>query len=156
MRAQIFVLAIGVLAITATSARADGQKLVVVVAKGSRLTTISKSELKRCFVGESVTVGDKALVPFNSEPTKPARAGFDAAVLGMSASEVGRFWVDRKVRGQSSAPRALPSFVHVVKVVAKFPNAISYVPVDQLTPELQPVAVDGISYTDPRYSIKER
>jgi hypothetical protein len=156
MRARIFVLAIAVLAIAARTAHADGQKLVVVVAKGSKLTTISRSELKRCFVGESVTIGDKALVPFNSEPSKPARAGFDAAVLGMSPSEVGRFWVDRKVRGQSAAPRSLPSFVHVVKVVAKFPNAISYVPLDQLTPELQPVAIDGISYTDARYSIKER
>jgi hypothetical protein len=133
---------------------ADGPKLVVVVAKGSKLTSISRSDLKRCFLGEPITVGDKTLVPFNSDATTPARAGFDSAVFGMSPSQVGRFWVDRKVRGQSAAPRSLPSMAHVVKVVAKFPNAISYVPEDQLTPLLQPVAIDGVAFTDARYAVR--
>jgi hypothetical protein len=137
----------------ANVARAEGTKLVVVVAKGSKLTSISRADLKRCFLGEAVTVNDKALVPFNSEPTTPLRAAFDQAVLGMSPGQVGRFWVDRKVRGQSPPPRSLPSLAHVLKVVAKFPNAISYIPVDQVTPELHPVAVDGVPYTDARYAI---
>jgi hypothetical protein len=129
------------------------RKLVVVVAKGSKLTSISRSDLKRCFLGEQITSSDKTLVPFNSEATTPSRASFDSAVLGMSPAQTGRYWVDRKVRGQSSAPRSLPSMAHVVKVVEKFPNAISYVPADQLTPGLQPVAIDGVAFTDVRYGI---
>jgi hypothetical protein len=101
-----------------------------------------------------VTVGGKALVPFNSEPGTPARAAFDAAILGMTPAQVGRFWVDRKVRGQAPPPRTLPSLAHVVKVVAKFPNAISYVPADKLTPELQAVAIDGVAHTDARYALR--
>lgn len=146
------VMLCGAVAMTGT-AHAD-QKLVVVVAKGSKLTSISRSELKRCFLGDPISAGGKTLVPFNSEPNTPSRSSFDSAILSMSPSEVGRFWVDRKVRGQSAAPRSLPSMAHVVKVVQKFPNAISYVPADQLTPALQPVAIDGVAYTDPRYSIK--
>lgn len=141
-------------AIVGGAARAEESKLVVVVAKGSRLTSISRSDLKRCFLGEHVTVGDKALVPFNSEPGTPARAAFDAAILGMTPAQVGRFWVDRKVRGQAPPPRTLPSLAHVVKVVAKFPNAISYVPADKLTPELQAVAIDGVAHTDARYALR--
>ena len=148
----LVVLAVAIMCLRV--AHADVQKLVVVVAKGSKLKSISRSELKRCFLGDPITVGDKTLVPFNSQPSTPSRTAFDQAVLGMSPSEVGRFWVDRKIRGQSSAPRSLPSVGHVMKVVAKFPNAIGYVTADQLTPALQPVAVDGVAYTDDRYAMK--
>ena len=71
----------------------------------------------------------------------------------MSPDEVGRYWVDRKVRGQSGAPRSLPSPAHIAKVVAKFPHAIGYLPADQLTGDVQAVMVDGVSYTDTRYTI---
>src|SRR5512141_2103674 len=104
----------------AARASAEPKKLVVVVAKGSSLTSISKSDLKHCFMGDAISSGDKTLIPFNSEPRTAERAAFDRGVLGMSPDEVGRYWVDRKVRGQSGAPRSLPSLMHVQKVVAKF------------------------------------
>jgi hypothetical protein len=153
MRALIITFAVLFGALGASTAHAD-TKLVVVVAKGSKLTSISRSDLKRLFLGDPVTSDGKPLVPFNSEVNTPARSGFDSTVLSMSPSQVGRFWVDRKVRGQSGAPRSLPSMAHVVKVVQKFPNAVSYVPADQLNPALQPVSIDGVAYTDARYSIK--
>jgi hypothetical protein len=141
------------LGIAAATAHAERKKLVVVVAKGSSVTNISKIDLKRCFLGDPIAAGGKTLVPFNAEARTLERAGFDEAVLGMSPDETGRFWVDRKVRGQSGAPRSLPSMLYVIKVVAKFPAAISYVPVDQLTPDLQPVSIDGVVYTSASYSV---
>ena len=132
---------------------ADSKKLVVVVGKGAGLTNISRGDLKRCFLGESVNGGGKTLVPFNAATATPERTGFDKAVLGMSPDEVGRFWVDRKVRGQGGAPRSLPSAAHIAKVAAKFPGAIAYLPEDQLTTDIQPVQVDGVSYTDGHYNI---
>src|SRR4051812_65903 len=96
------LIALGAL-LTGPAAFADGRKLVVVVAKGSSVKNISRGELKRCFTGDAVTVAGKQLVPFNAAPNTPERAAFDQAVLGMSPDEVGRFWIDRKVRGQSAA-----------------------------------------------------
>lgn len=141
------------LVVLAGAARADGKKLVVVVARGSPVTSISRTDLRRCFTGDRIEAGGKTLVPFNATPSSPERAGFDRAVLGMSPDEVGRFWVDRKIRGQSGAPRSLPSPAHIAKVAAKFPGAIGYLPADRLTPDIQPVAVDGIAYSDARYDI---
>jgi hypothetical protein len=138
---------------TSRDAAAERKKLVVVVVKGSPVTNISRADLKHAFLGDPVTAGGKTLVPFNSEAKTPERIGFDKAILGMNADEVGRFWVDRKVRGQSAAPRALPSIAHIQKVVAKFPGAIGYLPADQLTPDLQPVKLDGVAYTDGAYPI---
>src|SRR4051794_7387847 len=103
------VLGVCLVLVLGATARADGKKLVVVVAKGSPVTSVSRSDLKRAFTGESVSVAGKTLVPFNANPGTPERTGFDKAVLGMSPDEVGRYWVDRKVRGQSAAPRSLPS-----------------------------------------------
>jgi len=134
-------------------AQADGKKLVVVVAKGSSLTNISRADLKRCFLGDAVSGGGKTLVPFNAATGTPDRVGFDKGVLGMTPDEVGRFWVDRKVRGQSGAPRSLPSAAHMAKVAAKFPGAIGYLPEDQLTSDIQAVQVDGVAYSDARYNI---
>jgi hypothetical protein len=149
MRTNIASLVIGLcLVLLGGRAFADGKKLVVVVAKGSSLTNISRGDLKRCFLGEPISVGDKPLVPFNAQPGTPERAGFDRAVLGMSPDEVGR-----KVRGQSGAPRSLPSPAHMAKVAAKFPGAIGYLAVDQITSDVQAVAVDGVAYTDARYNI---
>jgi hypothetical protein len=146
--------AIVIVAVLAGSAAADGNKLVVVVAKGSKLTNISRSDLKREFLGETVTADDDApLVPFNAAPGTAERIGFDRRVLGMSPDEVGRYWVDRKVRGEKGAPRSLPSPAHIAKVVAKFPHAIGYLPADQLTGDVQPVSVDGVSYVDTRYPL---
>ena len=150
-RAPIIVLC-ALLAFAGT-AYAERKKLVVVVAKGSSITSISKSDLKHCFMGDSTSADGKTLVPFNAEPKTAERAGFDRGVLGMSPDEVGRYWVDRKVRGQSGAPRSLPSLMHVQKVVAKFPNAISYLPADQLTADVQPIKLDDIAYTDSSYAL---
>jgi len=147
------VLCFLALAVAARPAGADGSKLVVVVAKGSPVTNISRTDLKRAFTGDTVSIDDKLLIPFNLMPGSPARTAFDQAVLKMSPNEVGRFWVDRKVRGQSAAPRSLPTPAHVAKVAAKFPGAIGYLPADQMTSDIQAVAVDGVPYTDARYDI---
>jgi len=154
MKTTILSIVIGLgLLVSGGAANADSKKLVVVVAKGSSVTSVSRADLKRCFTGETVAVGDRNLVPFNAAPNTPERSGFDKAVLGMSPDEVGRFWVDRKVRGQSAAPRSLPSSAHIAKVAAKFPGAIGYLPADQMTSDIQAVAIDGVPYTDARYNI---
>lgn len=117
--------------------------LVVVVAKGSTVSRMSHAELKRCFSGDPVVIDGERLVPFNLPPGSAERLTFDRLVLGMSAERVGRFWVDRKIRGESQAPRALPSALYVMKIVAKFPGAIGYVAADQVTADVRVVSIDG-------------
>lgn len=150
-----FLLIVWILLTSHQVAAADSERLVVVVAKSSPITNISRLDLKRSFLGDAIVVSAVRLAPFNAEPNSNERAGFDLSVLGMSTDQIGRFWVDRKVRGQGTAPRAIPA-MHLVKVVAKFPGAISYVRVDQLTADVRPVKVDGLAHTDPRYSIATR
>ena len=147
--------AVMLLMVFAQLASADRKPLVVVVARTSPVTNVSRLDLKRSFLGEPIETHGIRLVPFNAEPNSDERAGFDNTVLGMTTQQSGRYWVDRKVRGQGAAPRSLPA-AHLAKVVAKFPGAISYLRIDQLTRDVKPVKVDGIGYDDPRYSIVAR
>jgi hypothetical protein len=155
MKTTIVAITLAILA-WSTSAVAEGKKLVVVVAKGSSMTSISRADLKHCFSGDTVSGGGKTLVPFNFATATAEREGFDKAVLGMSPDEVGQYWINRKVRGQSAAPRSLPSNAHVAKVVAKFPGAIGYLPADALTADVKAITVDGVEYTDAKYNITAR
>ncbi|MDQ3366981.1 MAG: hypothetical protein M3680_16280 [Myxococcota bacterium] len=149
------VLVLVLLALGVRPAAAESAKLVVVVSAKSPVTGVSRLELKRAFLGEPIVIGDTRLAPFNAEPNSAERGGFDQSVLGMTPEEAGRFWIDRKVRGQGAAPRSLPA-VHLAKVVAKFPGAISYLRIDQLTPEVKALTVDGLAYSDRRYTIVTR
>ncbi len=127
--------------------------LVVVVAKDSSATSISRNDLRRIFLGEKLTIGGAELVPFNFNPGTPERQAFDQMALHMSPAQVGQFWVDRKVRGQGQPPRALPSLAHVLKVTAKYPGAVAYVSVDRVTADVKVLKVDGKGPTDAGYAL---
>ena len=157
-RLLVFIAVAGLLAARPALAdpaagSASRTRLVVVVAAGSPLTNLSASDLKRVFTGVAVTAGGRKLIPFNFLAGTPERVAFDRFALGMSPGEVGRFWVDRKVRGQGQPPRSLPSSTYVAKVVAGLPGALGYLPADQLAPGLKPITIAGLSYTDPAYAM---
>jgi ABC-type amino acid transport substrate-binding protein len=147
------LLVAGFVSASVGPARALGVRLVLIVAKGSKVTDLSKNELKRLYMSDPVVVAGIKLVPFNYTPGTPERTGFDRAVLGLSPDQVGRLWIDRRVRGQLAAPRAMPSTVYMIKVVEVFPNAIGYAPENKLSGLVQPVRIDGVSFRDPGYGI---
>jgi len=128
--------------------------LVVVVAKGSPIRDISKAELRQIFMGETTVLSGNKVVPFNFESKTRQRIAFDELVLGMSVDEVGRYWIDRKIRGQRPPPRSLPSSAYMARVVQKWPGALGYLPENELPADIQPVTVGGVSFQDPRYALK--
>jgi hypothetical protein len=148
--------AIVVLLALAATVGADGARrpVAVIVAKGSKVTELSRAELKRAFSGDAVSVGGVRIIPFNHSPSSAPRVAFDRAILGMVADEVGRYWIDRKIRGQSGAPRVLATTAIVLKVVAKFPGAIAYLPADEVTADVQVIAIDGVRPSQAGYPIE--
>ena len=95
------------------------EPLAVVVGKQTELDAFSLPELKRLYMGDSV-VGPKGqkLLALNRDPKSEERVGFDRSVLGMSPEEVARYWIDRKIRGQSSAPKAIEPAAVLQRVVS--------------------------------------
>lgn len=117
--------------------------LLVVVSAATGLTDISSALLRRAFEGLPAEYrSGKRLLPLNLPLGSAERVRFDRIVLGLGPDEVGRFWVDQRVRGAAQPPRTL-SVDLALRVVASFPGAISYVDSSALKPGLQVLSIDG-------------
>jgi hypothetical protein len=134
-----------------------GQKtrLVVIVAKGSAVAGLSHNELKRLFLGSTVSgPSGSNLIGVNQAQDAPDRIGFGRAVLGMSPDELGRYWIDRKIRGQSGPPKSLGSPEQVRKAVGHNPDAVGYLRASDLGPDVKAIPIDGKDAKSPGYAVE--
>lgn len=131
--------------------------LAVIVSPNSKLTNISTADLRRVFQSERLTDPDgNRLIALNHPPKTVDRVGFDHVVMGMDPEGVGRFWIDRKIRGGSGPPRTVESLATLRRVVEKLPGAIGYIRPGQLSNEVRAVRVDGKLPEDAGYPIRYR
>jgi hypothetical protein len=129
LRSAVVVAALSVAAGTGApraAAPPSGTELVVVVGAGSPLRDIARSTLRRAYLSEVTEDHGARLVPLNQPPGAPARVAFDRALLGLEPDAIARFWIDQRIRGQGSAPRAIPTIPLLLRVLAQLPGGISY------------------------------
>jgi hypothetical protein len=134
-------------------ASADSTRLQLITSKSNALADLSLANLRQAYQGKQVLVGGMKLVPINHPPGSPGRVVFDRVVLGMTPEEVGRYWIDQKVRGGDSPPRTIDSVGLLLRVVAALPAAIAYVREGFSTLDLKVVKLDGRLPGDPRYPL---
>jgi hypothetical protein len=134
-------------------ARAQAARpLLVVVGHATGLTDISSALLRRAFEGYPAEYQPgKRLLPLNHPTSSSERQRFDRVVLGLNPDEVGRFWVDQRIRSAGQPPRTLPSPELAVRVVLSFAGAITYTTADMVKPGLNVLKIDGRAPTDPSY-----
>lgn len=125
----------------------------VVVSKSLPIESISFGELKRLYMGNPVMAGSVSLVPLTYPKQSAERQNFDETVLGMSADEVGRYWIDRKIRGQSGPPKSIDSGAVVIKVVTKVDGAIGFVKAGSVGKDVKILRVDGKLPKDAGYRL---
>ncbi len=137
----------------AWAAESRGVELAVVIAQNSPLKELSFGDLRRLFTSEPMSdPSGTRLVPLNHPPRTPDRVGFDRVVLGMDPDTVGKFWLDRRIRGQSGAPRTVDSLGMLLKVVARLPGAIGYVR-PQYMREVSALKIEGLLPGKPGYRL---
>jgi hypothetical protein len=134
---------------------AEGRSaLAIVVAANSPLSDLALHELRRLYMGDTVTDSDgRKVVPLSQAPRSPARVGFDQTVLNMSPEEVTRYWIDRKLRGQTGPPKSVDSAELLQRVVARLPGALGYVRSTEVRAEVKVVRIDGKLPTDGGYRV---
>ena len=133
---------------------AAGPALVVVIGIATGLKDISTATLRRAFLGYPTEVGGKRLIPINHPTGTPNRVLFDKLMLGLSPEEVGRFWVDRRIRDESPPPKTVPSADLAVRVAASLPFAITYITPDLVNDKVAVLSIDGKHPTDGSYLLK--
>jgi hypothetical protein len=135
-------------------APASQSALVVVVSAQSPLRDISRKTLRRAYSGEPTEEGGARLVPLNQPPGSAARVVVDRTLLGLEPEAMARFWIDQRIRGQGSAPRAIPNVALLLRVLAQLPGGVSYVRRSDLpanAPGVKVLTIDGKKPGDPGY-----
>lgn len=141
--------------VTSSGIAGDGKiRFALVVSKDSPIDAISFYDLRRLYKGEAVNAGSKRLVPLNLAPLSSERAAFDRAVLGMDPDAVARYWIDRKIRGQSGPPKTIEPAELVQRVVTRLDGAIAYVRLTEVRTDVKLVRVDGKAPNESGYPLE--
>jgi hypothetical protein len=125
------VVLIGLLAMAAAApARALNETvLAVIVNMQAPAHAMSAVEMETLFTRTQTRWDDGSpIVPINAPPGSGQRVLFDRVVLRLDPDEVGRFWIDRRVRGLGLPPRHVGEPATIVRVVEKLLGAIAYAP----------------------------
>jgi ABC-type phosphate transport system substrate-binding protein len=159
MKTRIFVLVVVAAAVvTSTMGQSlhagERATLAVIVSKDSPLSELSSAQLTRMYLGDLVDSGGRKLIPLNRAISTEERAIFDRLVLGKSPDEMARYWIDRKIRGQSGAPKAVEPVDVYERVVAKLDGAIGYVRASDVRGDVKVVRIDGKGPGDQGYPIR--
>jgi hypothetical protein len=151
-RSPLVVFALGLLVAAASlpgygaSVRAAGKPLLMVMAVSSSIRDISTPTLRRVFQGLPTEFeGSKRFIPVNHPIGTPARIQFDRTVLSLEPSQVGAFWIDRRIRDETPPPRTVPSAELAMRIAASLPGAITYISPEMVNASVRVLSVDGKS-----------
>jgi ABC-type phosphate transport system substrate-binding protein len=113
-------------------ARAEiGRHELVVIVHPANTASVSPSDLENIFLLKRRRwAGGPPILPFNYPPTSPLRRSFDRQVLRFSHDQAARYWLDQRIRTGLRAPRQVSDPALAVKLVARIPGAIAYVPAE--------------------------
>jgi ABC-type phosphate transport system substrate-binding protein len=110
-------------------ARGETAELAVIVNPQAPGTKLGQAELQAIFSGVMRTwSGGTPVIVLNMPLHTPARTEFDRAVLDMTPEQAARFWLDKRIRGEGTPPKQIPSPEMIARLVAAQAGAISYVP----------------------------
>ena len=132
---------------------AAGEPIAVVMSSNSRQRGLSSDKLRRIFLALPTDNDDgHRFVPINLAQSSGVRERFDRNVLSMSPSEIARYWIDQRLRG-NKPPRSASSLDLCRRAVQELPGAISYLPLSQVG-SLRVLAIDGRAPADSGYALK--
>ncbi|MET0410517.1 MAG: hypothetical protein ABW217_04450 [Polyangiaceae bacterium] len=135
-------------------AEPPANRLAIVVAQESPIRSLTHFELKKLYLGAHIEdAAGERIMPFNQPLTSPDRLAFESRVLGMTPDEVARYWIDRKIRGESGAPKAVSPVDLLQRLVSRLVHSIAYVRVGQMLPQVRPIAIDGRLPADDDYKL---
>lgn len=128
-----------VLVTMATAANAE--PIDVVVRRGFAVRRMSAYEIEAVFTRTQTRWSNGSpVIPINYNAGTSVRDQFDRAVLRLSPDEVGRFWLERRIRGMGQPPKQVGDPSLMIKVIENLPGSIGYVPTSRNTGTLQVVA----------------
>lgn len=131
MRNILFIVAV-------TQVLAFGD-VVVVVAKTSPVSSLTKKQLQEIYLKKQQFLNGVKLVPINLQAGSHLRGSFEMAILKMDETELGEYWNERHYNGVNP-PMVQNSPEAVKAMVKKAPGSIGYIGDSLLDDALRVVA----------------
>ena len=123
-RAVTATLACAAVLLAATVARGE---FLVVVNKGNEVVEISKSDLKRIFLGKLKEIGGEQVVATNQPLDSDIAREFLKDILGMTPEEYKEYWLEQQVKAGGTAPRIMRTDDNVSSFVGELPGGVGYI-----------------------------
>jgi ABC-type phosphate transport system substrate-binding protein len=115
--------------------------LAVVVNPAAPVSSLSAAELASIFTRATRTWKDGTTVrALNLPPKSPERIEFDRVVLDMSPERSTQYWMDKQIRGEEPAPKAVGQVDILVGLLSTLRGSIGYVPEDKVDAKVRVVA----------------
>ena len=121
-------IGISFLALVLTGEAAAADELAVIVNVANATSALDAKAVKAHFLKtlSSWGNGDRVRSVDQSDAT-PKRAAFLAKVLGMSPTELERYWIERQYANADTPPAKAPDDATVIRIVKTFKGAIGFV-----------------------------
>jgi ABC-type phosphate transport system substrate-binding protein len=121
-------IGLSLLALVLTGEAAAGGELAVIVNVANASSALDAKAVKAHFLKtlSSWGNGDKVRSVDQSDAT-PKRVAFLEKVLGMSPTELERYWIERQYANADSPPAKAPDDATVIRIVKTFKGAIGFV-----------------------------
>ena len=119
-------LGLGLLGLLLTAPIAAAGDLVVIVNAANPVASMDAKAVKAHYLKSSPTWdGGEKIRPVDLD--SPERAAFLAKVLGMTATDLERFWIEKQYAGGDNPPTKAPDEAGVIKLVKTFKGGIGFV-----------------------------
>jgi hypothetical protein len=112
----------------ALAGTAAADEIAVIVNPANPAATLEAKQVKAHFLKTIATWGfGEKVRPVDQSGAGPERAAFMSKVLGMSATEVERYWIEKQYASADNPPTKAPDDASVIKLVKTFKGGIGFV-----------------------------
>ena len=120
--------ALALVAMTFSAQAASAAELAVIVNAANPQAALDAKAVKSHFLKTIASWGNGEKVrPVDQAGEGAARAAFVAKVLGMSAADLERYWLEKQYASADNPPTKAPDDASVIKLVKAFKGGIGFV-----------------------------
>ncbi|HEX6693169.1 MAG TPA: hypothetical protein VF035_00560 [Longimicrobiales bacterium] len=146
------------MALLAVPRSVRAQAVAIVVHPNVKATNVSFDELQRIFKAEQQFWPDGSRITLLVRaPVAMERNVVLNRIYRMSEDQFRQFWIAKMFRADVAAgPKIVYSTESARDLVVAIPGAITFLPVDAVTPGMRVLRIDGALPTDARYPLRAR
>lgn len=112
-------------------------EIAVVAAKASPIERLDAREVADIFLAKTNHLRDGSRVMPCELRENPLRAAFYRDIAGKTLPQINSYWTTLIFTGKGKPPRNVEALEQLIELLAKNPNAVTYLPLEQVSGALK-------------------